>query len=68
MTRLDPVSGTVYYLLLGVFAVMPLLVGTDRPSGSRPAVAAVTGKATASRRAVVGYDPDPGGRSARDRA
>lgn len=23
----DPVSGTVYYLMLGVFAVMPLLVG-----------------------------------------
>jgi hypothetical protein len=23
----DPVSGTVYYVLLGVFAVMPLLVG-----------------------------------------
>jgi hypothetical protein len=23
----DPVSGTVYYLLLGVFAIMPLLVG-----------------------------------------
>jgi hypothetical protein len=23
----DPVSGTVYYVLLGVFAIMPLLVG-----------------------------------------
>jgi hypothetical protein len=23
----DPVSGAVYYLMLGVFAVMPLLVG-----------------------------------------
>jgi hypothetical protein len=22
----DPISGTVYYLLLGVFAIMPLLV------------------------------------------
>ena len=22
----DPVSGTVYYLMLGVFAIMPLLV------------------------------------------
>jgi hypothetical protein len=29
----DPVSGTVYYVLLGVFAVMPLLVARrlDRP-------------------------------------
>ena len=23
----DPVSGTVYYVMLGLFAVMPLLVG-----------------------------------------
>lgn len=23
----DPVSGTVYYMMLGVFAIMPLLVG-----------------------------------------
>ena len=23
----DPVSGAVYYVLLGVFAIMPLLVG-----------------------------------------
>lgn len=26
----DPVSGTVYYLLLGVFAIMPLLVARRR--------------------------------------
>jgi hypothetical protein len=33
---LDPVSGTVYYVMLGAFAVMPLLVGRrrDRPSPS----------------------------------
>jgi hypothetical protein len=28
--RLDPVSGTIYFLTLGLFAVMPLLVGRDR--------------------------------------
>ena len=26
LTRRDPVSGTVYYVMLGVFAIMPLLV------------------------------------------
>jgi len=26
----DPVSGTVYYLLLGIFAVMPVLVFSQR--------------------------------------
>jgi hypothetical protein len=27
----DPVSGTVYYAMLGVFAILPLLVAPDRP-------------------------------------
>jgi hypothetical protein len=26
LATLDPVSGTVYYLMLGIFAIMPLLV------------------------------------------
>ncbi len=30
---LDPVSGTVYYALLGVFALMPLLVARKSASG-----------------------------------
>ncbi len=32
----DPISGTVYYLMLGVYAVMPLLVARrlDRPPGA----------------------------------
>jgi hypothetical protein len=30
---LDPVSGTVYFAMLGAFAVMPLLVARD---GDRP--------------------------------
>jgi hypothetical protein len=32
----DPVSGTVYVGMLGVFAVMPLLVGQDRAARDRP--------------------------------
>jgi hypothetical protein len=30
----DPISGTAYYLMLGVFAVMPLLVERKRGSGT----------------------------------
>ncbi|MCW5968110.1 MAG: hypothetical protein KIT57_06325 [Blastocatellales bacterium] len=30
----DPVSGTVYYLMLGVFAVMPLIVERKRDDGT----------------------------------
>jgi hypothetical protein len=36
--RLDPVSGTVYYLLLGSLAVMPLLVGRGRPRTTPSAI------------------------------
>jgi hypothetical protein len=38
VAHLDPVSGTTYYLMLAVFAVMPLLAGTDRLRASRSAV------------------------------
>lgn len=34
--HLDPVSGTVYYLLLGVLAAMPLLVGGTGTPGDPP--------------------------------
>jgi hypothetical protein len=38
VARLDPVSGTAYCLMLVVFALMPLLVGSDRQRASRPTV------------------------------
>jgi hypothetical protein len=44
VTSLDPVSGTVYYLLLGIFALMPLLVNPDHRRGSRPVTPQVAGQ------------------------
>jgi hypothetical protein len=38
VAHLDPVSGTAYYLMLVVFAVMPRLAGRDRQRASRSAV------------------------------
>ena len=32
LTTRDPVSGTVYYAMLGLFALMPLLVGRRNPA------------------------------------
>ena len=31
----DPVSGTVYYAMLGLFALMPLLIGRRDPTRER---------------------------------
>jgi hypothetical protein len=45
VASLDPVSGMVYCFVLGVFAVMPLLVGTDGRTGSDAATGELTGKA-----------------------
>ena len=33
----DPVAAAVYYLMLGVFAIMPILVGSSRPKTAGPA-------------------------------